>query len=75
MSNSELWREWNELAMMIKTAYGLALLADCDCASDLGIPEEQEVAREAPAAAACRILREACALVNELEPKATGRAQ
>jgi hypothetical protein len=74
MINSELWREWNELAMMIRTAYGLALLADCDCASDLCIPEEQEAAREAPAAA-CRILREACALVNELEPKATRRAQ
>lgn len=64
-------RAWNvlmEVSRLVDTAYGLALLADYECADSLCIPEELEAARNAPMAAARVLLVQAKELLNNLEP-------
>lgn len=68
MHNREAWRKLLEVAGMVDTAYGLALLADYRCADSLIIPEELEAAQQAPMAAARMLLLQAKALLSDLEP-------
>ena len=64
-------RAWNslmEVSQLVDAVYGLALLADYDCAESLCIPEELEAARNAPMAAARVLLVKAKVLLSNLEP-------
>ena len=62
------WNTLMDISRLVDTAYGLAILADYDCAEGLGIPAELEAAQAAPMSAARLLLAQASALLNDLEP-------
>lgn len=68
MPNRTAWNTLMDIYRLVDTAYGLAILADYDCADSLGIPAEQEAATHAPMSAARILLEQAKELVNNLEP-------
>lgn len=68
MRERSAWDALMEVSGLVDAAYGLALLADYECADSLCIPEELEAARNAPMAAARVLLVQAKELLNNLEP-------
>ena len=62
------WISLMEVSRLVDAVYGLALLADYDCAESLCIPEELEAARNAPMAAARVLLAKAKWLLSDLKP-------
>lgn len=68
MGDRTTWEKWNEANSLVDVAYGLAILADYDCADTLLDEEEKETARHATMHAARLCLRRAAALMNEIEP-------
>lgn len=67
-SPRETWESWNEITRLVDTAWGLALLADYECAAALGVPEERDSARQAPMTAACLLLKQAKDMLAQIEP-------
>lgn len=72
MLNRETWITWGEISRLVDTALGLALLADYDCADPINDPNEQDAARRAPMAAAQILLKQAAALLPQIEPHRSG---
>lgn len=62
------WNTLMDISRLVDTAYGLAILADYDCAEGLCIPAELEAAKAAPMSAARLLLKQAKDLVDSLEP-------
>ena len=58
---------WNEASSLVHAALGICLIADLDCASDIGPDEDQQTARAALPTAAVSLLRRADTLLMELE--------
>lgn len=61
------WHVVMDISSLVRTAYGLALLADYDCSDKLCNPAEREAAQEAPMSAARLILAQAGQLLDTLE--------
>ncbi len=68
MRERSAWDALMEVSGLVDAAYGLALLADYECAGSLCIPEELEAAQRAPMAAARVLLLRAKALLGDMEP-------
>ena len=68
MCDRTAWHTLMEISRLVDTAYGLAILADYDCAEVLGIPAELEAAQAAPMSGARLLLAQAKELVDSLEP-------
>lgn len=67
MHNRDGFLLWNEASSLVHAALGICLMAELDCASDIGPDEDQETARAALPTAAVNLLRRADALLMELE--------
>ncbi len=67
MHNRDGFLLWNEASSLVHAALGICLMAELDCASDIGLDEDQETARAALPTAAVNLLRRADALLIELE--------
>ncbi len=70
MRNEEACNRWLDVTQLVDTAYGLALLANYNCADGLCRPAELEAAQAAPMDAAARLLKQAVDLLPSLEPRA-----
>jgi len=68
MDKRNAWSTLMDIGRLVDTAYGLAILADYECADGLGIPAEREAAERAPMSAARILLAQAKELVDSLEP-------
>ena len=69
MGKPTAWNTLMDISRLVDTAYGLAILADYDCADSLRIPAELEAAQSAPMAAARLLLAQAKDLLDSLEPR------
>ncbi len=68
MLERSAWHTLMDISRLVDTAYGLAILADYDCAEGLGIPAELAAAQAAPMSAARLLLAQASELLDNLEP-------
>ncbi len=69
MGKPSAWNTLMDISRLVDTAYGLAILADYDCADGLRIPAELEAAQSAPMTAARLLLAQAKDLLDSLEPR------
>lgn len=68
MGKPTAWNTLMDIYRLVDTAYGLAILADYECADGLAIPAELQAAQSAPMSAARLLLAQAKDLLDSLEP-------
>lgn len=73
MTNRETWDKLMEITQAVEDAYGLALLADCDCANSIADKAAREM-HSALISATCVLLENAATLLVTMEPRSESGA-
>ena len=72
MAKSAPWDNWSEASSLVYMAYGLAILADYECASSICDRKGHEAAQSAIVRAARLGLSRAVDLMDIIEPRESG---